>query len=97
MIDLRQLFVTFGAVFLAELGDKTQLATFGFAAESPSRLSVFLGAASALVCTSLLAVLAGGLIGKLVSPVMLQRASGLLFVAIGVWTLWSSLRGGAAG
>ncbi len=95
MIDLRQLFVTFGAVFMAELGDKTQLATFGFAAESRSRLSVFLGSASALVVTSLLAVLAGGLVGKVVSPLTLQRASGVLFIAIGAWSLWSSFRGGA--
>jgi putative Ca2+/H+ antiporter (TMEM165/GDT1 family) len=94
VIDLRILVVTYGAVFLAELGDKTQLATFGFAAESRSGLSVFLGSALALVTTSLLAVLAGGLVGRFVSPAMLQRFSGTLFVVLGVWTLWSSFRGG---
>lgn len=93
MIDLRQILVTFGAVFVAELGDKTQLATFGFAAESRSPLSVFIGSALALVTTSLLAVVAGGLVGRFVSAITLQRASGVLFVALGVWTLWSSFRG----
>ena len=92
MLDLRQILVTFGAVFVAELGDKTQLATFGFAAESRSPLSIFIGSAGALVTTSLLAVVAGGLVGRLVSPAMLQRASGVLFVVLGIWTLWSSFR-----
>jgi putative Ca2+/H+ antiporter (TMEM165/GDT1 family) len=94
MIDLRQLLVTCGAVFLAELGDKTQLATFGFAVESKARLSVFLGAASALVLTSFLAVVAGGLVGRLIPPGLLQRFSGVLFVALGLWILWSSWRSG---
>jgi Ca2+/H+ antiporter, TMEM165/GDT1 family len=94
VIDLRQLLVTFSAVFVAELGDKTQLATFGFAAESNSKLSIFLGSALALVTTSFLAVVAGGLVGKLVSPLVLQRFSGVLFVVLGVWTVWSSFRGG---
>jgi putative Ca2+/H+ antiporter (TMEM165/GDT1 family) len=94
VIDLRQIVVTFGAVFVAELGDKTQLATFGFAAESRSPLSVFLGSALALVTTSLLAVVAGGLVGRFVSATVLQRASGVLFVVLGAWTLWSSFRAG---
>lgn len=94
MFEWKQVLVTFGVVFLAELGDKTQLATFGFAAESQSRLAVFIGSASALVVTSLIAVIAGGLVGKLVSPAMLQRASGALFLVLGAWTLWASFRGG---
>jgi putative Ca2+/H+ antiporter (TMEM165/GDT1 family) len=93
VLDLRVLLVTYGAVFLAELGDKTQLATFGFAAESSSRLSVFMGSALALVTTSLLAVLAGGLVGRFVSAAVLQRFSGALFLVLGAWILWSSFRG----
>jgi putative Ca2+/H+ antiporter (TMEM165/GDT1 family) len=85
-------FTTFVAVFVAELADKTQLATLALAAESPSRLGVFLGSASALVSTSLLAVLAGGAIGRLVPPAQLQRAAGTLFIVLGAWMLWRSGR-----
>ena len=54
-MDFKVLLTTFGMIFLAELGDKTQLATLPFAAESKSKLAVFLGAAGALLLTSLLA------------------------------------------
>ena len=81
---------TFGLIFLAELGDKTQLATLSFATSGQSRWPVFIGSALALVCTSALAVLAGEGLVKLVSPRVLQRAAGILFFIIGGWVLWTS-------
>jgi len=82
-------FSIFAAVFLAELGDKTQLATMLFAAEGSSgKLWVFLAASLALVASSALAVLAGGLIGQWVSPRALKIAAGTGFILIGIWTLW---------
>ncbi len=78
---------TFATVFVAEMGDKTQLATFGFAAGSHSRWMVFAGAAVALICTSALGVLAGTLVGKYVSPAMIRYGSGFLFILIGLFTL----------
>ncbi len=76
---------TFVAVFLAELGDKTQLATFSVAASNSSaRITVFTASASALVATSALAVLVGGLISKAIPPIWIRRAAGALFIAIGV-------------
>jgi len=72
---------------LAELGDKTQLATFAFSADSNSRLSVFLGSASALVLTSLLAVVFGALMGKIIPPAYLRMGAGVLFLVLGVWML----------
>jgi putative Ca2+/H+ antiporter (TMEM165/GDT1 family) len=75
-------------VFLAELGDKTQLATMLYAADAPqSKLTVFLGAAAALVVTSALGVLAGHVVSRLVSPRTLSWVAGLGFVVIGLWTI----------
>jgi putative Ca2+/H+ antiporter (TMEM165/GDT1 family) len=81
------MFTTFGMIFLAELGDKTQLATFAFAAESKTRLAVFLGAAGALVLTSLLAVVFGSAVSKLIPPTHIKIGAGVLFVLLGLWML----------
>lgn len=78
----------FASVFVAELGDKTQLSTLLFASDARhSRLLVFLAASLALVCTSALGVLAGALLGKSLSPALLRYVSGIGFVAIGLYTL----------
>ena len=82
-MDWKLLATTFAAVFVAELGDKTQLATLSLASGKVSRLAVFLGSASALVCTSLLAVLAGAAISRYVPPIYLRRAAGVLFIVLG--------------
>jgi putative Ca2+/H+ antiporter (TMEM165/GDT1 family) len=89
-MDLKVLFTTFGMIFLAELGDKTQLATLSFAAESESRLAVFLGSAGALVATSLLAVLVGAGLGRLVPANYVKTGAGALFVLLGIWMIVSS-------
>ncbi len=81
----------FAAVFVAELGDKTQIATFALAASSADgRWMVFLGSSAALVCTSLIAVLAGAAVGKLVDPVWLERAGGAIMLVLGGWILWKA-------
>ena len=74
---------TFAAVFLAEMGDKTQLATMSLAAGG-SRWAVFAGAALALVATSAVAVLAGEAVSRLVPPVWIRRAAGALFLVLGL-------------
>jgi putative Ca2+/H+ antiporter (TMEM165/GDT1 family) len=87
-MDLRFFLTVFSTVFLAELGDKTQLATFLYAADSAhSKLTVFLGAASALVVTSAIGVAMGGLIAQYVNPRMLSWLAGTGFIAIGIWTI----------
>ncbi len=79
---------TFIAIFLAELGDKTQLATLLFASnKETSKWIVFLGAASALVATSAIAVLAGSAISSMISEKALKTLAGIGFILIGVWTL----------
>lgn len=86
-MDLKVILVTFGTVFLAELGDKTQLATFAFAAESKTRLAVFIGSAGALVLTSLLAVLFGSAVARLVPLSYIKTGAGALFIILGLWML----------
>jgi len=89
-MDWKLASATFASVFLAELGDKTQLATLSLAADAKDRWAVLLGSAGALVCTSLIAVLAGGLVARIIPPHWLQRGAGVLFLVLGVWTLWGA-------
>jgi putative Ca2+/H+ antiporter (TMEM165/GDT1 family) len=83
-MDWKVLGATFVSIFLAELGDKTQLATMTLSAGSRSRLAVFIGASLALVLTSLIGVLTGDLVARVVSPVWLQRIAGAVFIVLGV-------------
>jgi putative Ca2+/H+ antiporter (TMEM165/GDT1 family) len=78
----------FLSVFLAELGDKTQLATLLFAAAPGVRaLGVFAAAAAALLVSTALAVAVGGQLGQWVAPRHLKVVAGLAFLAIGAWML----------
>jgi len=90
-MDYRTLTLVFGSVFLAELGDKTQLATLLFAARNPqSKWLVFSAAAAALVLAAAIGVLAGGLLARYLDPRLLTRIAGVAFIVIGGWTLWNA-------
>jgi putative Ca2+/H+ antiporter (TMEM165/GDT1 family) len=93
-MDIKLLLTTFGMVFLAELGDKTQLATFCLSAECDSKLTVFLGSAGALVLSSLIAVMFGEAISRVIPPVFIKMGAGIFFLVVGVWTLYSAVRTG---
>jgi putative Ca2+/H+ antiporter (TMEM165/GDT1 family) len=87
-MDIKILLTVFGAVFVAELGDKTQLATLLFAADkSVNKLTVFVAASMALMVATGLGVLAGGVISQYISPRLLNYLAGAGFIGIGVWTL----------
>ena len=86
-MEFKTLFTTFAMIFLAELGDKTQLATLAFAAESKSKISVFLGSAGALILTSLLAVVFGSALSKLIPVAYIKTGAGVLFVLLGLWII----------
>ena len=87
-MDLKTLLTVFGSVFVAELGDKTQLATLLFASEKEvSKLTVFIGSASALVLTSAIGVLVGALLSEHINERYLHYIAGAGFIAIGAWTL----------
>ena len=94
-MDARTTFAIFGTVFLAELGDKTQLATVLFASDRKnSAVAVFLAAAAALVASTAVAVAAGSTLAQYVNTRHLSIVAGVGFIAIGAWTLCSALRGG---
>ncbi len=87
-MDIKVLLTVFIAVFIAELGDKTQLATMLFAADKEvSKWTVFLGASLALIIASGIGVLAGGVVSQYVSEKYLHYMAGIGFVGIGIWTL----------
>jgi Ca2+/H+ antiporter, TMEM165/GDT1 family len=91
-INLELLGSSFVMIFLAELGDKTQIGAFAFAAQARSPLSVFLGASLALVLTTFIAVVLGEVVGRFIPAKVVKVASGLLFLGFGVWTLVQALR-----
>lgn len=88
-MDIKLMATVFGIVFIAELGDKTQLATLLFASKSPGNLvAVFLGASAALILASAIGVAAGSIISQYVSPKLLSYVAGAGFIVIGVWSIW---------
>ncbi len=87
-MDLRVLLTTFGVIFLAEMGDKTQLAAMTMAADSKRPWAVFLGASLALIAVSGLGVLIGSLIGDYLPVVWVKRVAAVAFIVIGVLMLF---------
>ena len=81
---------TFITIFLAELGDKTQLAAIAAAGHTKSTISVLLGTVIALMLAGILGVGVGTLIGQSLNPEKMKYFSGVLFIAIGLWTLVKS-------
>jgi Ca2+/H+ antiporter, TMEM165/GDT1 family len=84
---LSTFFSTFITIFLAEMGDKTQLATLLLSAQSQSPWIVFLGAGTALIATSLVGVLLGRYLAKVLSPRTLDIAAGMLLMVIAILLL----------
>lgn len=90
-MDWKIFFTAFATLFLAELGDKTQLAVFAMTAKSESLISVFLGASLALIVVTLIGVFAGSLIGQYVPAEWVSRAAALLFITIGLLMLFGKI------
>ena len=86
-MDLRVLLTTLGIIFLAEMGDKTQLAAMTMSAQTKKPWSVFIGASLALTAVSLIGVLVGGVIGQYVPLEWVKRIAAGLFILIGVLML----------
>jgi Ca2+/H+ antiporter, TMEM165/GDT1 family len=86
-MDLRVLFTTFGIIFLAEMGDKTQLAAMTMAAQTKKPWAVFIGASVALAAVSALGVIVGSVIGDYIPLLWVKRIAAIAFIAIGVMML----------
>ena len=90
-MDLKIMLPVFATVFVAELGDKTQLATVLFAARDGSNLfGIFLAASSALVVSTAIGVAAGSLVSNYLDPRFLSYVAGAGFILIGAWTIWQA-------
>jgi len=83
-MDWKIFFATFGVVFLAELGDKTQLAGLMLAAKSQRPILVFLGSVSAYAVVTLITVLIGGILAKFIKPEFIKYGAASLFIIIGI-------------
>lgn len=90
-MDWKLVATTFGVIFLAELGDKTQLAAMTMAAQTKRPWAVLIGASVALTCVSALGVLVGGMLGEYIPLELVKRASAIAFIAIGVLILLNKL------
>jgi putative Ca2+/H+ antiporter (TMEM165/GDT1 family) len=90
-VDWKVFATVFGTVFLAELGDKTQLATVLFASKSAVSLwTIFIAASAALVLTSAVGVAAGVLVSQYLNPKYLSYAAGIGFIVVGAWTIYQA-------
>ena len=87
---LTLLFTTFVTVFLAEMGDKTQLTTITLSSTTNKPLAVFIGSSLALISATLLGALAGGSIANLIPAFLLKLLSGLVFLILGINLLLQS-------
>lgn len=86
-MDWKTFWTVFGTIFLAELGDKTQLTTLTYAASSKAVFSVFLGATLALTLSSLVGVILGQVLTRYVPVQYIRIVAGSVFILIGVWML----------
>jgi Ca2+/H+ antiporter, TMEM165/GDT1 family len=91
MLKWTAFWTAFGTLFLAEMGDKTQLAVITIAAQTRSPLSVFLGAALALALVSLIGVVVGSALGKYLPEDLLRKLAASAFIIIGVLMLWGKI------
>ena len=90
-MNLKVLLTTFGMIFLAEMGDKTQLAAITLAAQTKQPLAVFLGASLALTAVSLIGVALGSVLANYINAEYLHKTAALAFIAIGVLMLWGKI------
>ena len=92
LLNLKLIASTFIMIFLAELGDKTQISIFALAANRKAFLSVFVGATGALILTTVIAAALGSVIGRSIPEKVIKIAAGAVFVGFGVLTLYEAFK-----
>lgn len=90
-MTLKTMFMTFGLIFLAELGDKTQLATIMLVAKTKEPFSVLVGGAVALAIVTAIGVAAGSLLSNYINPAYLHKAAAVGFIILGALMLWDMI------
>ncbi len=90
-MDWKILFATFGAVFVAELADKTQLVGLGIAAKSGKPFTVWLGSVSAYIVITAITVLIGASLAKYIKPDVIRYIGASIFVVIGALMFWGKI------
>jgi putative Ca2+/H+ antiporter (TMEM165/GDT1 family) len=86
-MDWRVLMTTFGVIFLAEMGDKTQLAAMTLAAQTRKPVAVLIGAGVALICVSAIGVVVGAVLSEYLPLIWIKRVSAVAFIVIGLLIL----------
>ncbi len=94
-LNWKILIFAFCTLFIAELGDKTQLAVFSLVSQSKAPWEVFIGASLALALVTLIGVLFGETVTRCIPPFYLRLGAAFLFIGIGIFTLWRTLAEGA--
>ena len=90
-MDWKVILATFGAVFFAELADKTQLVGITMAAKTGKPLSVWLGSVSAYIVVTIISVFLGAILAKFIKPEMMRYIGASLFIIIGVLMLLKTI------
>ena len=87
-MDWKLFLTTFSAIFIAELGDKTQFAALAISAQTKSTFEVLLGTVLALAIAGAIGVFAGKMLGQFISPHIMKYFSGSFFILVGFWVLF---------
>ncbi|SJZ57401.1 TMEM165/GDT1 family protein [Selenihalanaerobacter shriftii] len=92
-MDWKLFLMAYGMLFLAELGDKTQLAVFTLVTQYKSPIPIFLGASAALVTVTLIGAFFGEVVTRYIPTEYLQLGAGVIFIVIGIFVLREALGG----
>jgi len=92
LLNLKLIASTFLMIFMAELGDKTQLSIFALAANRKAFLSVLIGATGALILTTLIAAALGSVIGRFIPEKVIKIVAGVVFLGFGALTLYEAFK-----